>query len=50
MFFSVTLERSYKDRDGSWKYTKSFSAEDLGKIVSLCKQAETAIGELRESQ
>ena len=23
-FRSVTFERSYKDRDGSWKYTKTF--------------------------
>lgn len=38
-FYSVTLERSFKDRDGSWKYTKSYDADDLGKLVSLCQQA-----------
>jgi hypothetical protein len=38
-FYSVTLERSYKDRDGTWKYVKSFDAESLGKVMSLCQQA-----------
>lgn len=42
-FFSVTLERSYKDRDGGWKYTKSFDSESLGKVVSLCQQASVVI-------
>lgn len=48
VFYSVTLERSYKDRNGSWRYTKSFSPDDLGKIVALCQQAEAALSELRE--
>ena len=43
MFYSVTLERSYKDRDGAWKYTKSFDADSLGKVVSLCQQAQETI-------
>jgi hypothetical protein len=42
-FYSMTLERSYKDRDGQWKYTRSFDADSLGKIVSLCQQAQEAI-------
>jgi len=45
-FYSVTLERSYKDRDGAWKYTRSFDADSLGKIVSLCQQASESIGGL----
>ena len=48
VFYSVTLERSYKDRDGSWKYTRSFDAENLGAVVSLCQQAEETIRGLQQ--
>ena len=49
IFYSVNFERSYKDRDGSWRYSRSFSQDDLGKIVALCQQAEAAITELRDA-
>ncbi|GEM_PF-1968632 len=48
VFYSVTLERSYKDRDGAWKYAKSFDAESLGKVVSLCQQASETISGLMQ--
>lgn len=38
-FYSVSPTRSYKDRDGERKYTKSFDAEDLGKLVTVLQQA-----------
>lgn len=47
-FYSVSFERSYKDRDGSYKYTKSFDAESLGKVVNLCQQASEAIETLQQ--
>ncbi len=47
-FYSLTLERSYKDRDGAWKYTKSFDYDSLGKIVSLCQQAQETINGLMQ--
>ncbi len=47
-FCSVTLERSYKDRDGSWKYTKTFDAGSLGKVVTLCQQASEYIATLQQ--
>jgi hypothetical protein len=50
VFYSVTFERSYKDRDGGWKYTKSFDADSLGKIVTLCQQAEEKIRGLQEQE
>ena len=46
-FYSVSFERSYKDRDGSWKYTKSFDFDSLGKIVQLCQMAQEEIQSLR---
>jgi hypothetical protein len=48
-FYSLTFERSYRDKNQTWRYTKSFSLEDLSKIVVLCQKAETAINELRAS-
>ena len=48
IFYSVTLERSYKDRDGAWKYTRSFDADSLGKITDLCRQASETIKELEQ--
>jgi hypothetical protein len=47
-FYSVTLERSYKDRDGKWKYTHSFDGQALGTIVSLCVKASEAIQEMQK--
>jgi len=48
-FFSVSFSRSYKDASGVWKYSKSFDLEDLGRIISLCQQADEYIrGELNE--
>lgn len=50
-FYSVSFSRSYKDSNGVWKYTKSFDLEDLGKIITLCQQADEFIrGELNEVQ
>lgn len=47
-FFSVSLERAYKDSSGAWKYTRSFDPDSLGKIVSLCQQASEAIDGLTQ--
>jgi hypothetical protein len=46
-FLSITLERSYKDRDGTWRYVKSFDPDSLGKVVSLCQQTSEYISELK---
>lgn len=49
-FYSVTLERSYKDGEGAWKYSKSFDADSLGSVVALCQQAGEAIALLEERE
>lgn len=50
-FYSVSFSRSYKDSAGVWRYAKSFDLEDLGKIITLCQQADEFIrGELNEVQ
>jgi hypothetical protein len=38
-FWSCTFERSYKDRNGAWRYTKTFDWDSLGKLVSAAQQA-----------
>ena len=48
-FFSCSFERSYRDKDQTWRNTKSFGSDDLPKIVLLCQKAETTIAELRAS-
>jgi len=49
IFYSVTLERSYKARDGAWRYTRSFDASSLGKLVSLCHEAAETISALEDT-
>ena len=43
IFYSASFSRSYKDPTGSWKYTKNFDSEDLGKVMALAKQASEFI-------
>jgi hypothetical protein len=50
VFYSITIERSYKDRDGRYRYTRSFDPESLGKLVSLCQQASEAITGLMQQE
>ena len=47
-FFSVTFERSYTDRDGARKYTKSFDESSLRKLATLAQQSSEAIRTLRQ--
>lgn len=49
-FYSVMFERSYKDRDGTWKYTKSFDLDGLGKVVKLCQLAGDFMQGLEEQR
>lgn len=50
VFYSVTLERSYVDRNGKRQWTHSYDPDSLGKIVQLCQMASEFIGELQERQ
>ncbi len=49
-YFSVTLERSYKDPNGQYRYTKTFDPDSLPKVVILCQKAQEAIEELQQAQ
>lgn len=48
VFYSATIERSFKDRDGRWRYTKSLDPESLGKVVAACQQASESIAGLTQ--
>jgi hypothetical protein len=49
-FYSTSFSRSYKDSSGSWKYTKNFDVEDLGKLVTLAQQASEYIHGLQHPE
>lgn len=49
-FYSVSLSRSYENGDGERKYTKNFDEEDLGKVMTLAKQAGEFIAAARASK
>ena len=38
-FSSVSFEKSYKDKDGTWKTTKSLNVTDLPKAVMVLTKA-----------
>ena len=38
-FNSITLERSYKDKDGNWQTTHSFRANDLPRLTLVAQKA-----------
>src|SRR2546425_577859 len=46
-FCSVSFERSYRDRAGTWKYTKNFDASDLGALVAVAQRAAEYIESLQ---
>lgn len=37
-FYSISIDKAYKDGE-EWKYTNSFSAEDLPKIALVANEA-----------
>jgi len=42
-FYSVTFERRYKDGEGNWKTTHSYSRADLLKLAELAEHANIHI-------
>jgi len=39
-FRTVSLNRSYKDKEGNWKNTASFGEADIDKAIDVLKQAQ----------
>ena len=42
-FYSVDIVRNYKDKDGNWKTTSSFSHDELLNVAMLAQRAETFV-------
>jgi len=40
VFYSVTLERSFRDRDGTYRYSKSFDPDSLGTLLGVIQKAD----------
>lgn len=38
-FFSVSCERAFRDRDGTYRYSKSFDVTDLGALLTVIQRA-----------
>ncbi len=47
-FYSVSFERSYKDANGQYRYTKSFDQDSLGKVVTVAQRAAEFIHGLQQ--
>jgi hypothetical protein len=48
-FYSLTLERSFRDRDGAYRYTRSFDPDSLGSLVTAIQKADEFLRTLEES-
>ncbi len=49
-FYTASLERNYKDKDGTWKSTSSFNVDDLvvaAKVADLAADAILALPALQ---
>jgi hypothetical protein len=46
-YYSVTIQRSYKDADGKWKHSESLNEGDLLQSAKVLDLAHTEISKLR---
>lgn len=47
VFYSVSLERSYRDDSGKWQTTSHFNASDMLLVSKLANLVDTKVRELR---
>ncbi len=47
-FYSCTFERSYKDRDGTYRYTKTFDRDSLGALVAVIQKVDERVTQLEQ--
>lgn len=48
--FSYTLKRSYKDKEGAWKDTENFNADDLSSIVMLINSISLTLIDIKNTE
>lgn len=49
-FYTVTIERRYRDGEGTWKTGRSFGRDDLLGVAKLADQAHTRILALQQRE
>jgi hypothetical protein len=49
-YFSTTFERRYLDKDGKWKNSTSFSADELLLLAKVADLAHTEVIRLRSAE
>lgn len=49
-FRTVSLNRSYKDKEGNWKNTNSFGENDIDKAIDVLQQAQEYLNGSSESE
>lgn len=42
-FYTVTLERSYKDKDDAWQTTHQLSGRDIGDAIALLQNVQQVV-------
>lgn len=50
VFYSVTFDRRYRDKQGEWRSTQSYNADNLLTLSKLADQAHTEIAKLRAGE
>jgi hypothetical protein len=49
-FYTVSFSRSYQDKDGRRRYTKTFEADDLARVMQLAQEAGDYLDGLRRPE
>jgi len=50
VFYTISLDRSYRAKDGTWQRTSRFSREELAVIMRLATKAEEFLDRLEAEQ
>jgi len=49
-YYGVSFTRGYKDAKGERRYSKTFDADDLGKVVTVAQQAAEYLHDLTQQE
>ncbi|MEM7625874.1 MAG: hypothetical protein AAF333_09610 [Planctomycetota bacterium] len=50
VFYSVTFERAYKNKDGQWNSSQNFNRSDLLGLAKLADAVDTEIREMLDAE
>lgn len=49
-YYTITLQRSWKDADGKWQYSDSFFSNDLLTVAELARSAFHKVNAMRQAE